>query len=155
MAVIPSHLNFICANDEIENVRGRQNKKTICIELFNYLKDNALEFTNANPKFKQIVINKCREFKTQEFDQEDLVKLSDELLKALKSYYIPDGYRNTYDRLTLLKKIFNENKMTLTKELWDKYHEWSSEYKPTQSVNRYEKMIRFLENNKKFISTNI
>jgi hypothetical protein len=27
MAVIPSHLNFICANDEIENVRSIKERK--------------------------------------------------------------------------------------------------------------------------------
>ena len=133
---------------EVETSASFKNKRDSCVKLLNYISNNALEFVNKYPKFKETTIDKCWEIKTTNWDNTELCNACDNLLNTLNVSEIPPSYIDTYGRLILFRKIFDERNLILTRQLWNKYNEWS---KTVKGLNRYKKMIEFIGANKENI----
>jgi hypothetical protein len=132
----------------VENSIGYNNKKKNCIILLNYISNTALQFVNKHKMFKEVVIEKCWEIKIDNWDDTNLCSACDNLLNGLKVSWIPSAYVDTHGRLKLLRKIFDEKNLILTRQLWNKYSDWS---KTVNGLNRYKKMIQFIDINKENI----
>jgi hypothetical protein len=79
--------------DDCTAAKGKDNKAVVASEILTYITDSALEFTNAYPKFKATVINKCYEFKSEHPEITELIKKADNvLLKLGASTTIPSDY---------------------------------------------------------------
>jgi len=139
-------INYLLMN--VYNSISYNNKKNNCIILLNYITNNALQFVNKYETFKEVVVDKCWEFKTDNWFDNDLCNVCDNLLNGLKVSQIPSAYVDTHGRLKLLCTIFDEKNLILTRQLWNKYSDWS---KTVNGLNRYNKMIQFIDINKENI----
>ena len=80
--------------DECEKTVCKSNMTVIFIKILDYVSGNALEFTKAHERFKEVVINKCYEFKTVNSDMPDVVTKADAaLIKLGSSTTIPLNFK--------------------------------------------------------------
>jgi hypothetical protein len=133
---------------EVETSIGFTPKRNSCIELLNYISNNALEFVNKYLKFKETTIDKCWEIKMTNWDDSELCSACDNLLNTLNVSWVPPSYVDAHKRLELLRKIFDKKNLILTKYWWNKYNDWS---KNVKGLNRYKKMMEFININKENI----
>jgi hypothetical protein len=56
--------------------------------------------------------------------------------------------RDNYNRLRLLQKLFDENKYQWKDEYLNVYKNWSTQFEGAKNMNRYKKMVQFINENR-------